>query len=84
MVADEMKKAIHYYQSEGEGESPKTLILSGGTSSMPNVIGVMTGLTGMEVIVGNPFSKVQIDPQAAKALTGFAPMYAIAVGLAMR
>jgi type IV pilus assembly protein PilM len=84
MVADEMKKAIHYYQAEGEGESPKTLILSGGTSSLPDVISVMTGLTGMEVIVGNPFTKIQIDPQAAKALTGFAPLYSIAVGLAMR
>jgi type IV pilus assembly protein PilM len=84
MVADEMKKAVHYYQAEGEGEAPRTLILAGGTSSMPNVIGVMTRLTGMEVIIGNPFSRIQIDPQAAKMLMGYGPVYSIAVGLAMR
>jgi type IV pilus assembly protein PilM len=84
MVADEMRKAVHYYQAEGEGEVPRTLILSGGTSSMLDVIGVMTKLTGMEVVVGNPFSKVQVDQQAAKILMGYAPVYSIAVGLAMR
>jgi type IV pilus assembly protein PilM len=84
MVSDEMKKAIHYYQAEGEGDSPKTLVISGGTSGMPDVTGVLTSLTNMEVLVGNPFLKVSLDPEAAKALMGYAQVYSIAVGLAMR
>ncbi|OGM13696.1 hypothetical protein A3A76_02620 [Candidatus Woesebacteria bacterium RIFCSPLOWO2_01_FULL_39_23] len=84
MVTDEMKKAIHYYSAEGEGDPPRTLVLSGGTSSMPNVIAVMTELTGMEVVIGNPFARIQVDPEAAKTLMSYAPVYSIAVGLAMR
>jgi len=38
----------------------------------------------MEVSVGNPFAKVNADPQVMKELIGYAPYYSIAVGLAMR
>ncbi len=84
MVSDEIKKAIHYYQSEGEGEPPKSLILTGGSAGMPEVASIMTELLGIEVSIGNPFTKVQIDPQALKQISGYAPFYAIAVGLSMR
>ena len=41
-------------------------------------------MLGIEVIVGNPFSKVKVDPAAVKTLAGYAPLYSIAAGLAMR
>ena len=84
MVSDEIKKAMHYYQSEGEGDPPKSLILTGGTAGMPEVASMMTELLGIEVLVGNPFAKIQIEPHALKSLSGYGPFYAIAVGLAMR
>ncbi|HLE48587.1 MAG TPA: type IV pilus assembly protein PilM [Patescibacteria group bacterium] len=84
VVADEMKKAIHYYQAEGEGNPPKTIVLSGGSSGMPEVVSIMTELLGLEVVIGNPFSRLKIDPSVTKSLTGYAPFYSIAVGLAMR
>lgn len=83
-VADEMKKAIHFYQSEEGRDSLRSAILTGGTAAMPNVASTLTKLLGLEVVVGNPFSKVNVDPRAAKSLAGFAPLYSIAVGLAMR
>lgn len=84
MVSDEIKKAIHYYQSEGEGEVPKSLILTGGSAGMPEVASIMTELLGIEVLIGNPFTRVQMEPQALSTLSGYAPFYAISVGLAMR
>lgn len=84
MVSDEIKKAIHYYQSESEGDPPKSLILTGGSAGMPEVASIMTELLGIEVSIGNPFTKIQIDPQALKQISGYAPFYAIAVGLSMR
>ena len=84
LVADEMRKAIHFYQSEEKGESPRSAILTGGTAGMPEAASALTKLLGIEVVVGNPFLKVAIDPQAVKALAGYAPLYSIAVGLAMR
>lgn len=84
MVADEMKKAIHFYQVEEKGESPQSAILSGGTAGMPEVASTLTQMLGLEVVVGNPFSKVSVPPEAVKSLAGFAPLYSVAVGLAMK
>ena len=84
IVVEEMKKAIHFYQSEEKGEAPKSLILSGGTAGLPEALSLLTKMMGIEVLIGNPFAKISVDPEAAKSLASFAPLYAIAVGLAMR
>ncbi len=84
MVVDEMKKAIHFYQSEEKGEAPKSVILAGGTAGMPEAISVLTKLMGIEVVIGNPFIKIGVDPTVLKQLIPYAPLYSIAVGLAMR
>ncbi len=84
MVSDEIKKAMHYYQSESGGDQPKSLILAGGTAGMPEVSSIMTELLGIEVSIGNPFTKIHLDQQTLNQLSGYAPYYAICVGLAMR
>lgn len=84
LVADEIKKAIHFYQSEERGEVPQSIIISGGSAGMPEAVSSLTKLLGIEVVVGNPFSKVEVAPQAVQTLSGYAPLYAVAVGLAMR
>ncbi len=84
VVAEEIKKAIHFYQSEEKGGAPTSLVLSGGSSGMLEASARLTKLLGIEVIVGNPFSKINIDASMAKSLANFAPLYAIAIGLAMR
>ncbi len=84
LVADEIKKAMHFYQSEEKGEVPQSIVLSGGSAGMPEAASSLTKLLGIEVIVGNPFSKVEVAPEAVKSLSGYAPLYSIAVGLAMR
>lgn len=84
VVVEEMKKAIHFYQSEEKEEAPKSIILSGGTAGMPEAISLLSKMMGLEVVIGNPFAKIAVDPEAAKSLASFAPLYSIAVGLAMR
>ena len=84
MVTDEIKKAIHFYQTEEKGDFPKSVIISGGTAAMPEVTSVLTRALNLEVIVGNPFSKVSLDSKTAQNLANYAPLYSIAVGIAMR
>lgn len=84
IVTDEIKKAIHYWQSEGKGEAPSALILSGGTSGMPEAANALTKFLGLEVVIGNPFAKLSVDPETLKALTPYAPLYGVAVGLGLR
>ena len=84
MVTDEIKKAIHFYQAEEKGEAPTTIMISGGTSGMPEIISTLSSLMGIEVISANSFSKVQVEPQTAKKLASFSPLYGVSVGLALK
>jgi type IV pilus assembly protein PilM len=84
LIADEIKKAVNYYLQEEKGETPGALIVSGGTSGMPEVISTLTKLLGLEVLVGNPFSRIKVDPETAKKLAPYAPLYGVAAGLALR
>ncbi len=83
LVADEIKKAIQFYQTEEKGESPKAVVLSGGTAGLPEAISTLSKSLGIEVVVGNPFSKIVVDPDTAKKIAPYAPLYAIALGLAL-
>lgn len=84
LVAEEVKKAIHFYQTEEKGEAPKSVIVSGGTSNMPEAISALTDLLGIEVAAGNPFAGVSVDAQASKNLANYTFLYSVAVGLALR
>jgi type IV pilus assembly protein PilM len=84
LVVDEIKKATSYYQTDEKGEAPSALIVTGGTSVLPEIISTLTKLTGIEVLVGNPFAKIRIDPATLQKLAPYAPLYSVAVGLAMR
>lgn len=83
LVSDEIKKAIYYYQSEEKGDSPSTVILTGGTSGLPDAVTYLSKLLGLEIVVGNPFSKVSLSPETSKVIAPYAPLYSISVGLAM-
>ncbi len=84
MVVDEVKKAINFYQTEEKGDAPTAVILSGGSSGMPQMISTLSSLLGLEVLVANPFSKIAVDPETAQRLAPYAPLYSVAAGLAMR
>jgi type IV pilus assembly protein PilM len=84
ILVDEIKKAIYFYQSEEKGEMPTSLLLTGGSASLPDASLFFANNLNMEVIVANPFAKVAVDPNVAKSLSTFAPLYSIATGLAMR
>lgn len=84
VVAEEIKKAVHYYQSEEHGEFPTSLILAGGSAGLPEITAQLSKYIGIEVVVGNPFTNVVMDEAVHKSLAPYAPLYSIAVGLAMR
>lgn len=84
LIADEMKKAVQFYQTEQKDQPPTSAILSGGAAGMPDIISYLSKYLGIEVVVANPFSKVAVDPTVMKSLAGYAPLYSIAVGLALR
>lgn len=84
VIIDEIKKAIHFYQTEEAGQSPTSVVITGGASVMPNIVPYLTESLNIETIVGNPFSKISIDAETSKKLTPYSSIYGTAVGLAMR
>lgn len=83
-ISGEIKKTVDFYISKHPGEAIKSVVLSGGVASLPDVVGVFSHLLGMEVVVGNPFERVEMDQSQQKALTGNGSFYAVAIGLAER
>ena len=84
ILVEEIKKAVHFYQTEEKGEAPQSLIVSGGSSTMPEVIATLSALLGLEVMMGDPFLKMEIEEKTKETLRNYLPLYAVAVGLAMR
>ena len=84
IVTEEIKKTIHYYQAETHGESPNTLILSGASASVPNILQIISEAINLEVSLANPFKNVQMDEATARSMTPYAHLYTVAAGLAMK
>jgi len=84
VITEEIKKAMHFYQTDDKGVAPTTLILAGGSAGIPDLVPSLSKELNIEVVIGNPFAKIEVDPETAKKLASFAPLYPIAVGLAMR
>lgn len=84
MVVDEIKKAVHFYQSEEKGDTPTSVVITGGASVMPGIVPYLTENLGIETVVGDPFGKITLDAETAKGLAPYASIYGTAAGLAMR
>ncbi len=84
VIANEIKKTAEFYTSKHPGEEVKIVTLSGGVAALPDIVGAMSGLVGVEVAIANPFGKLVMDAGQQKALAGAGPFYVVAVGLAMR
>ncbi len=84
LIIDEMKKAIHFYQTDDGGDMPSSLVITGGASIMPGIVSYLTENLNMETVIGNPFGKLMLDDETSKKLAPYSSIYGTAVGLAMR
>lgn len=84
ILIEEIKKAIHFYQTEGRGEVPPLALLSGGGAGLPEITSYLAKMMSLEVAIANPFSKVELDQKFGKNIVPFAPLYCVAVGLALK
>ncbi|MBI2405661.1 type IV pilus assembly protein PilM [Candidatus Microgenomates bacterium] len=80
----ELKKAVGFWQQEHNSSPVEVVVLTGGTAGLPEIAPSITASLGVEVTIGNPFGAIVRDPRVAQNLDPYAPLYAIAVGLALR
>ncbi|MBI4059277.1 type IV pilus assembly protein PilM [Candidatus Microgenomates bacterium] len=83
-MVDELAKARAFWQQDHSQLPIDMVVLSGGTSGLPDIVPAIAEGLGVEVSIGNPFAQVILDVKTGQALAPFAPLYAISVGLALR
>lgn len=84
VISVEVRKTMDFYISKHPGETVKSVVLSGGVAALPDVVSALSANLGLEVVVGNPLVRVDVDQSQAAALKGHEPFYAVALGLAER
>lgn len=84
VVVKEIEKTVEYYRSESK-KTVKRVILSGGTAGLPEAVSLMASKLSLEIQVGDSFTQIKIDELLKKQLARIqTPLYAVAVGLAMK
>lgn len=84
VIVDELKKAIQFYKNELKAQDDITsIVLSGGTAGMPEIIPYLTENLGLEVSIGNPFANLIGTERLSRNFAAYSPLYSISVGLAM-
>lgn len=82
-ILDEAVRSVNFYQ-EQSGKKITRVILTGGTTRLPMMAEYIKAYTALEVVFGNPWSKVSYQSSMSDNLNQVAPEFATAVGLAMR
>jgi type IV pilus assembly protein PilM len=84
VMVKEIEKTIAYYHSETK-KTVNRVVLSGGTSALPEVVGLMASQLSLEIQLGDPFERVKMEESFKKQFTQTqSSFYAVAVGLAMK
>ena len=85
VIVGEVERGLLFYQTHHPTDSVKRIILCGGTAKLPGIVMYLAGALDLEVQLGDPWNNVKKgSPDLAKKLEEHAPLYAVAVGLAMR
>jgi len=85
-IVNEIKYSINMYagQRESEGTTVEKIILTGGSSLLPNLSDYFTKLLNISTYLGDPWARVIYPVELKPVLDEIGPRFAVAVGLAMR
>lgn len=85
-VVNEIKYSLNMYagQKESEGTSVEKIILTGGSSLLPNFADYLTKLLNINTYLGDPWARVIYPMDIKPVLSEIGPRFSVAIGLAMR
>jgi len=83
MIIEELKKSLNIFKKNYPDKEIKGIILSGGTSKMSGLVEYLKSKTGMDIFIGNPWSRIDCPDNLEDKLIELGPSFAVAVGLAM-
>lgn len=82
-IINEIKYALDLFHGKS-GKKADKIVLSGGSALLVNFAGYLSKILDINVIVGNPWSRISYPLDLKPLLDEIAPRMAIAVGLALR
>lgn len=85
-IASEVSRSFDFFKSTMVGEGVEKVILTGGCAKLKGLANILSESLRNVVIVANPFKNINIDQNVFDIgyIHEFAPLSAVAVGLAMR
>jgi type IV pilus assembly protein PilM len=85
VVIREIENVISFYQNRTEAAKVERVVLVGGTADLPQIVHLFAKKLGIEVEVGDPFQRIEgTEEILTKLEKGIAPLYSVALGLAMK
>jgi type IV pilus assembly protein PilM len=82
-IINEIKYSKNLFQTKNNRQIEK-VILSGGSSLLPNLVNYLSGLLDTKVVIGDPWARIVYPPDMRPLLNEIGPSMSVAVGLAMR
>lgn len=82
-IVNEIKYTLNIYQNKSAKKVDK-IILSGGSALLINLPSYLSKILDINVMAGNPWSKISYPVDLKPLLDEIAPRLAIAIGLALR
>jgi len=84
-LANEIRRSLEYYSTR-YSQMPQRVLLCGGTAKMPNLAEFLSEQLGIPVEVANPIKnlKIKVTNISDRYLSEIAPVFPVAIGLAIR
>ncbi len=82
-IINEIKFVFELYQRQGSNSIDK-IILTGGSSFLPNLPKYLSDLLNMQVIIGDPWDRIIYPMDIKPILQEIGPRMSVSIGLAMR
>lgn len=84
VILSEAKRMIQAQEAQNPQKSVKRVVLAGGGAKLPGLVVYLANSLGLEVQEADPWYSIAKDPNLKGKLIADAPLYSVAVGLALR
>ncbi len=83
-LVEEINKSVTFFHEKNPSIKIEKLVLTGGTSALPELPMYLANASGMTVEIGNPWQNVSYPAEIQTSLASLSLNYATALGLALR
>lgn len=85
-MAAEIQRSIDFYAATAADSTIDKIVVSGGTAAIPSLVRIISRTSGVPAELANPFRNISYDERdfPPEQVQKWAPISAVAVGLAMR